>query len=247
MKIVVIGGTGLIGTKVVSLLREAGHEAVPASPRSGVNTLTGQGLAEVMRGAAVVVDVSNSPSFETKAVRAFFETSTQNLLAAERAAGVGHHVALSVVGTDRLPESGYFVAKLAQERLIEQGGIPYSIVRATQFYEFVDTILDAATVGHAVHMPSALIQPMAAAEVARAVADVALAAPLQGLVDWAGPEALPLARLAAQVLRAKGDSRELVVDEEAGYFGTRLEAGSLVPQGAAQRGSLRFEDWRSLQ
>jgi uncharacterized protein YbjT (DUF2867 family) len=243
MKIVVIGGTGLIGSKVVAILREQGHEAMPASPRLGVNTLTGEGLAEALAGASAVVDVSNSPSFEAAAVLAFFETSTRNLLAAEAAAGVGHHVALSIVGIDRSPDNGYFQAKIAQETLIESGPIPYSIVRATQFFEFIDGIADAATTGNDVHMPPVAFQPMAADDVARAVAGVAVSAPLQGRVEIAGPELLRFDDVIRRRLRSRNDARQVIADPHASYFGAVPSEQSLVPLSEAQLGTIRFEDW----
>ena len=243
MKIVIIGGTGLIGSKVVADLGEQGHEAVPASPRLGINTITGEGLAEALAGASVVVDVSNSPSFEDAAVLAFFETSTRNLLAAEAAAGVGHHVALSIVGIDRSPDSGYFAAKLAQERLIEAGPIPYSIVRATQFFEFVDGIADAATTGDEVHMAPVAFQPIAAADVARAVAGVAMNAPLNGRLEIAGPERLRFDGVIRRRLSARNDPRQVIADPQAPYFGAVPSEQSLVPLNGAQLGKIRFEDW----
>jgi uncharacterized protein YbjT (DUF2867 family) len=243
MKIVVIGGTGLIGSKVVTILREQGHEAVAASPRLGVNTLTGEGLAEALAGAAVVVDVSNSPSFEEKAALAFFETSTRNLLAAEAAAGVGHHVALSIVGIDRSPDNGYFKAKLAQEQLIASGPIPYSIVRATQFFEFVDGIADAATTGDEVHMPPVAFQPMAADDVARAVAAVAMGSPLNGREEIAGPECLRFDEVIRRRLMARHDTRQVIADPKAVYFGSVPSELSLVPLNGAKLGTIRYEDW----
>jgi uncharacterized protein YbjT (DUF2867 family) len=243
MKIVVIGGTGLIGSKVVADLREQGHEAVPASPRLGINTLTGEGLAEALAGASVVVDVSNSPSFEETAVLAFFETSTRNLLAAEAAAGVGHHVALSIVGIDRSPDNGYFKAKIAQEKLIASGPIPYSIVRATQFFEYIDGIADAATTGNDVHLAPVAFQPIAADDVARAVAGVAVNAPLNGRVEIAGPERLRFDDVIRRRLRARNDARQVIADPHASYFGAVPSERSLVPLNGAQLGTIRFEDW----
>jgi uncharacterized protein YbjT (DUF2867 family) len=245
MKIVVIGGTGLIGSKLVEKLCEHGHEAVPASPDSGVNTLTGEGLADVLEGAAVVVDVSNSPSFEDDAVLAFFETSTRNLLEAEAAAGVGHHVALSVVGTDRLSESGYFRAKIAQEKLIEGSPIPYSIVHATQFFEFVKSIADAATDGDTVRLAPVLIQPMAAEDVAAAVGRTAVGPPVNGIVEVAGPEQFRLDEFIRRGLQARDDPREVIVDPDARYFGARLDERTLVPGDDAGLAETRFEDWLS--
>lgn len=243
MKIVIIGGTGLIGSKLVGKLREHGHQAVPASPDTGVNTLTGQGLAEALAGAAVVVDVSNSPSFEAAAVLSFFETSTRNLLAAEAAAGVGHHVALSVVGTERLTESGYFRAKIAQESLIRSSSVPYSIVHATQFFEFIKSIADAATVGGTVRLAPVLIQPMAADDVAKAVERVAVGSPLNGTVEVAGPQQFRLDELIREGLRARHDAREVVSDPEARYFGAKLAERTLLPGDGARIGETRFEAW----
>ncbi|NUU19767.1 SDR family oxidoreductase [Cellulomonas humilata] len=243
MKVVVIGGTGLIGSKLVALLSAQGHEAVPASPGTGVNTLTGEGLAEALVGAEVVVDVSNSPSFEPAAVLEFFETSTRNLLAAEAVAGVRHHVALSVVGTERLPDSGYFRAKIAQEKLIESSSVPYSLVHATQFFEFVAGILDAATDGATVRLAHVLIQPMAADDVAAALRDVTLGEPRNGRVEVAGPERFRLDDLGRRVLTARSDPRDVVTDPAATYFGAVLEEDTLVPLGAAVLGSTRLEDW----
>jgi uncharacterized protein YbjT (DUF2867 family) len=243
MKIVVIGGTGLIGSKVVADLRAQGHEAVPASPRLGVNTITGEGLAEALNGASVVVDVSNAPSFEDHAVLAFFQTSTRNLLAAEAAAGVGHHVALSIVGIDRSPDNGYFQAKLAQEQLIASGPIPYSIVRATQFMEFIDGIADAATTGNEVHIAPVAFQPIAAADVARMVAEVAVHPPLNGRVEIAGPERLRFDHVVRRRLRERNDARQVIADPHASYFGTVPSEQSLVPLNGARLGTIRFEDW----
>jgi uncharacterized protein YbjT (DUF2867 family) len=243
VKIVVIGGTGLIGTKVVADLREQGHEAVPASPRLGINTLTGEGLAEALAGASVVVDVSNAPSFEETAVLAFFETSTRNLLAAEADAGVGHHVALSIVGIDRSPDNEYFQAKIAQEKLIASGPIPYSIVRATQFFEFIDGIADAATTGNDVHIAPVACQPMAADDVARAVAGVAVNAPLNGRLEIAGPEQLRFDDVIRQRLRARNDARQVIADPQAPYFGAVPNEQSLIPLNGARLGKIRFEDW----
>jgi uncharacterized protein YbjT (DUF2867 family) len=242
MKIVIIGGSGLIGSKVVTKLREQGHDAVSASLESGVNTLTGEGLARALDGAAVVVDVSNSPSFEDAAVLKFFETSTRNLLAAEAAAGVGHHVALSVVGTDRLSGSGYFRAKLAQERLIKESAIPYSIVRATQFFEFLTRIADAATDGDTVRLAPVLIQPMAADDVAAAVARIAIGPPLNRIVEVAGPEQFRLDALVTRALGAHGDRRAVVSDPRAQYFGVALGERTLLPNDASLADT-GFEDW----
>jgi uncharacterized protein YbjT (DUF2867 family) len=243
MKLVIIGGTGLIGSKLVARLREDGHEAVPASLDTGVNTLTGEGLAKALQGAAVVVDVSNSPSFEDKAVMDFFTTSTRNLLKYAAAAGVKHYVALSVVGTGRIPDSGYLQAKNAQETLIKDAGIPYSIVHATQFFEFVNRIADEATVGTTVRLPSVLIQPMAADDVAKAVSRVAEGAPLNGTVEVAGPEKFRFDELIRQGLRARNDPREVVVDPHARYFGAELAERSLIPEDDARLGEIRLQDW----
>ncbi len=243
MKIVVIGGTGLIGSKVVSKLTKEGHEAVAASPNSGVNTLTGEGLAEVLVGASVVVDVSNSPSFEDTAVMNFFQTSTGNLLAAEAAAGVRHHVALSVVGTERLSESGYMRAKQVQEKLIKESSIPYSIVHATQFFEFAKAIADSFTVDGKVRVPPALIQPIAAEEVSSAVAQVATASPLNATVEIAGPERLRMDEFIRLGLSASNDPREIVDDPNARYFGALLGEKTLVANDDAQLGQIRFKDW----
>jgi len=232
-KVVVIGGTGLIGSKVVARLAEHGHEAIAASPKPGVNTLTGEGLPEVLSGAQVVVDVSNSPSFEDKAVLDFFTTSTGNLLAAEKTAGVGHHVALSVVGTERLSESGYFRAKMTQEKLIRESGIPYSIVHATQFFEFVKSIADSATDGNTVRLSHALIQPIAADAVASAVARTAVGEPINGTIEIAGPEQFGLDELIRKGLSFRGDPREVVADPEARYYGALLEERILLPSADA--------------
>src|SRR5512147_2247364 len=243
MKIVVIGGTGLIGTKTVAILRQRGHEAVAASPNTGVNTITGQGLKEAMAGAQVVIDLANSPSFEDKAVLEFFQTSGRNLHAAEAAAGVRHHVALSIVGTDRTPDNGYFRAKVAQEKLIEASGIPYTIIRSTQFMEFLRGIADSATEGNKVRVSPGLFQPIASDDVAAAVADVALAAPRDGIVEIAGPEPAPFNEWVARYLKAVGDPRQVVRDPEARYFGGRVEERSLVPLGEARLGRIRFDEW----
>jgi uncharacterized protein YbjT (DUF2867 family) len=243
MKIVVIGGTGLIGSKVVTCLKEEDHEAVAASPDSGVNTLTGEGLAEVLEGASVVIDVSNSPSFEDEAVMDFFTTSTTNLLAAEGAAGVRHHVALSVVGTQRLTESGYFRAKIAQERLIEDTTIPYTLVHATQFFEFVKSIADAATDDDTVRLAHVLIQPIAADDVAAAVCEISQRPPADGVIEVAGPEQFRLDELIQQGLMAKGDSRTVVADPMARYFGAELQERTLLPTNAVHLGEIRFSDW----
>lgn len=249
MKIVIIGGTGLIGSKLVARLREHGHEAVPASPASGVNTVTGEGLAEVLAGAAVVIDVSNSPSFEDAAVLKFFETSTANLLAAEAAAGVGHHVALSIVGCDRAPGSGYLRAKVAQEKLIRSSSIPYSIVRSTQFFEFLARIADEATDGKTVRIPPVQFQPIAAEDVAKAVGRVSVSAPVNGIVEIAGPQRLRFDEFIRQSLGARNDPREVIADPHVGYFGTELDEGTLVPGAGADArlGEIRFEEWLSAQ
>ena len=243
MKIVVIGGSGLIGTKLVNKLRESGHEALAASPRSGVNTLTGVGLSEALEGAQVVVDVANAPDWEDNAVLAFFETSGRNLLAAEAAAGVGHHVALSVVGTDRLLASGYFRAKMAQEKLIKASPIPYTIVRATQFYEFVGSIAQLATEGQTVRLPPVLMQPIAADDVAAVMADVALAAPLNGTFELAGPEPIRQDDLVRQFLKATGDARTVITDPKALYYGITVNDQSLTPGDNPRLGTIRFERW----
>ena len=243
MKIVVIGGTGLIGSKVVKKLAEDGHESVPASPDSGVNTVTGEGLDEVARRAQVVVDVSNAPDWDDDAVMEFFQRSSLNLLAAEAAAGVAHHVALSVVGTERLTESGYFRAKIAQEELIRGSSIPYSIVHATQFFEFVKSIADSATDGNAVRLPPALIQPMAAEDVAGAVARVAVGTPLYGTVEVAGPEQFRLDELIRERLKATGDPREVITDPQAAYFGITPGERTLLPGADARIAETRLEDW----
>jgi len=245
MKIVVIGGTGLIGSKVVEKLRAQGHDAVAAAPDTGVNTVTGEGLADVLKNASVVVDVSNSPSFEEKAAMEFFRTSTGNLLANEARAGVRHHVALSVVGTDRLQESPYIRAKFAQEELIKESGIPYSIVHATQFFEFVKQIADDATDGNQVRLPPVFIQPIAAEDVATAVAKVAVGAPLNGMVEVAGPQRFRFDDFVRQGLRARNDPREVVVDPNARYFGAKLSELTLVASDDAHIGEIRFEDWLS--
>jgi uncharacterized protein YbjT (DUF2867 family) len=243
MKIVVIGGTGLIGSKTVAILRQGGHEVIAASPKSGINTITGEGLKDAVAGAQVVIDLANSPSFEDRAVLEFFETSGRNLLAAEAAAGVGHHVALSIVGTDRTPDNGYFRAKIAQEKLIEASGIPYTIIRATQFLEFLGTIAATSADGNLVRLSPGLFQPIAADDVAAIVADVALAAPRSGIVEIAGPERAPLNEIIARYLKAVGDPRKAVSDPEAPYWGGRVEERSLVPLGEARLGSIGFDEW----
>lgn len=243
LKIVVLGGTGLIGSKVVNFLREKGHEAVPASPSLGVNTLTGEGLAEILTGAQVVVDVTNSPSFEDKAVMEFFQTSTRNVLAAEAAAGVGHHVALSIVGIERLPDSGYFRAKVTQEALIRGSQIPFSIVRATQFFEFVAGIAHSSTEGDTVHLPDALFQPIFSEDVAAAVAHAAMCEPLNDSIELGGPEALPMAEVVRQYLTAQGDTRAIVSDAQGRYFGAALSERSLVAEENSLRGTVTFQEW----
>jgi uncharacterized protein YbjT (DUF2867 family) len=243
MKIVVIGGTGLIGSKLVAKLDAHGHDAVPAAPNTGVNTLTGEGLADVLDGAQVVVDVSNAPAWDDDAVMHFFQTSSRNLLAAEAAAGVGHHVALSVVGTDRLSESGYFRAKISQEKLIEAASIPYSIVHATQFFEFLNSIADAATDANTVRLPPALIQPMAADDVASAIAQVAVGPPLNDIVESAGPEQFRLGELIRGALKARNDPREVITDPHARYFGITPSERTLLPGDDARLGTTRYEDW----
>jgi uncharacterized protein YbjT (DUF2867 family) len=243
MKIVVIGGTGLIGSKLVNKLREQGHEAVAAAPNTGVNTLTGEGLAEVLKGASVVVDVSNSPDWEDNAVLKFFETSTRNLLTHEAAAAVGHHVALSVVGTERMLEGGYFRAKIAQENLIKASSIPYSIVRATQFYEFFKGIADFSTDGNKVRLPHVLFQPMAADDVASGVGRVAVGPPVNGIVEIGGPELSHLDDFIRRGLAARKDPREVVIDPQAGYYGIKVQERTLIPGDDARLGTIRFEDW----
>ncbi len=242
MKIVVIGGTGLIGSKVVEKLKQKGHEAIAAAPNTGVNTITGEGLKEAMAGAQVVIDLANSPSFEDKAVLEFFETSGRNLLAAEAAAGVRHHVALSIVGTDR-SDNGYFRAKVAQERLIKTSGIPYTIIRSTQFLEFLGGIAASSADGNIVRISPGLFQPIAADDVAAIVADVALAAPRNGIVEIAGPERAPFNEIVARYLKAVGDPRRVESDPEARYFGGRVEERSLVPLGEARLGRIGFDEW----
>ena len=241
MKIVIIGGTGLIGSKVVQKLREHGHEAVPASPDTGVNTLTGEGLAEALKGADVVIDVSNSPSFEDAAVLKFFQTSTSNILAAEKKAGVRHHVALSVVGTERLSESGYIRAKQAQEKLIRESGIPYSIVHATQFFEFVPRIADDLTVGTEVRVPPVLFQPMAAEDVAKTVGKVSVGTPLNGMIEVGGPEQFRFDEIIRRALAARKDPRAVIADPKARYFGATLSERSLVPDEGARVGEVTLE------
>ncbi|WP_422650109.1 SDR family oxidoreductase [Cupriavidus sp. H18C1] len=243
MKIVVIGGTGLIGKKVVARLSAQGHEVIAAAPQTGVNALTGEGLAQALAGAKVVVDLANSPSFEDAAVLHFFETSGRNLAAAEKEAGVAHHVALSVVGTDKLGQSGYFRAKIAQEALIRQSGVPFTIVRSTQFMEFLGGIVQSAAQGDAIRLSSALIQPISSDDVAQAVAERALAAPANGIVEIAGPEQFKMSDLVQRYLKAIGDARTVQVDPAARYFGAELQTGTLVPEGQAHLGRVSFEDW----
>ena len=249
MKIVVIGGTGLIGSKLVSRLRQKGHEVVAASPDTGVNTITGEGLAEALAGAQVVVDLANSPSFEDRAVLEFFQTAGRNLLAAEAAAGVGHHIALSVVGSDRLPESGYLRAKMAQESLIKASGIPYTIVRSTQFFEFVRGIAQSSTVGQTVHLSPAKLQPIVSDDVADVMLDVTLGAPVNGTIEIAGPERIGLDEMVGRFLLATKDPREVVTDVHARYFGTELNDQSLTPGDNPRIAPTRYDDWlsRSVQ
>lgn len=242
-KIVILGGSGLIGSKLLKLLRQLGYDVLPASPSLGVNAVTGEGLAKALAGAQVVVDVANSPSFEDKAVLEFFEKSGRNLLAAEAAAGVAHHVALSVVGTDRLLAAGYFRAKMAQENLITAAKIPYTIVRATQFFEFVEAIANGATEGQTVRLPPALMQPIVSDDVAAALAKVVLEPPVNGIIEVAGPEPIRQDELVRLFLRSTGDKRTVVTDPKARYFGTEVDDRSLVPEGKPRLGATRFEDW----
>lgn len=243
MKIVVIGGTGLIGSKLVNKLHQQGHEAVAAAPQTGVNSITGEGVAQALKNASVVVDVSNAPDWEDAAVLKFFETSTRNLISQEAAAGVGHHVALSVVGTERMLESGYFRAKIAQENLIKASSIPYSIVRATQFYEFFKGIADFSTQDNQVRLPHVLFQPMAADDVASAVARVAIGPPVNDIVEIGGPETFRLDEFIRRGLAARKDPREVVADRRARYYGIEVKERTLVPEDHAKLGSIRFEDW----
>src|SRR5262245_18640819 len=249
MKIVVIGGTGLIGSKAVNILRQRGHEVVAASPSSGVNTLTGEGLAEALKGAQVVIDVANSPSFEDKPALEFFETSGRNLLGAEKSAGVKHHVALSVVGTDRLTGSGpgslsgYFRAKLAQENLIKASGTPFTIIHATQFFEFAKNIAQSGTDSSTVRLSSVLMQPMAADDVAAAVAEAALGQPVNGMIEVAGPDQIRQDELVRQYLTATGDTRKVITDANAGYYGIAVNDESLVPGDGARLGKIHYKDW----
>jgi uncharacterized protein YbjT (DUF2867 family) len=243
MKIVVIGGTGLIGSKTVAILRQRGHEAVAASPNTGVNTITGAGLKEALAGTQVVIDLANSPSFEDKAVLEFFQTSGRNLHAAEAAAGIKHHVALSIVGTDRTPDNGYFRAKVAQEKLIENSKIPYTIIRSTQFIDFIGRIADSSMDGKVARVSPGLFQPIASDDVAAAVADVALAAPRNGIVEIAGPDRAPFNEIVARYLKGVGDPRQVVRDPEARYYGGRVEERSLVPVGEARLGRIGLDEW----
>ena len=243
MKIIVIGGTGLIGSKAVAILRQGGHEVLAASPNSGVNTITGEGVKEAVAGAQVVIDLANSPSFEDEAVLEFFETSGRNLLPAETAAGVRHHVALSIVGTDRMPDNGYFRAKVAQEKLIEASGIPFTIIRSTQFMEFLRGIAAESKDRNVVRLSPGLFQPIAADDVAAIVAEVAVAAPRNGIVEIAGPERAPFNEIVARYLKAIGDARQVVSDPEARYWGGRVEERSLVPLGEARLGHIGLDEW----
>jgi len=243
VKIVIVGGTGLIGSKTVPILRERGYEVVAASPKNGVNTITGEGVKEALAGAQVMIDLANSPSFEDKAVLEFFETSGRNLLPAEASAGVRHHVALSIVGIDRSPDNGYFRAKVAQEKLIETSGMPYTIIRSTQFLEFLGGIAASSADGNMVRLSPGLFQPIAADDVAAIVADVALAAPRNGIVEIAGPQRAPFNEIVARYLKAVGDPREVVRDPEARYFGGRVEERSLVPLGEARLGRITLDEW----
>ena len=243
MKIVVVGGTGLIGAKVVNNLHKQGHEVLVASRSSGIDVLTGKGLAEALKGAQVVVDSSNAPSWEATAVMRFFQTSTRNLLDSEAVAGVGHHVAVSVVGAERMPGSAYMPAKVAQESAIQAGPIPYTIVRATQFFEFVGAIADSGMVDGAVRLPPVQFQPIAAEDVASAVARIAVAAPLNATVEVAGPERKPLEQFIRQLFAARKDTRQVIVDPNALYYAAKVDDRSLVPGGQAQLGKIRFEDW----
>jgi uncharacterized protein YbjT (DUF2867 family) len=245
MKIVVIGGSGLIGKKLIPLLKERGHEAVSASPSSGVNTLTGEGLAETLADAQVVVDVSNSPSWADDAVMEFFDKSTRNLLAAEAAAGVGHHIALSVVGADRMTDSGYMRAKVNQEKVIEAGGLPYSIIRATQFFEFLGGIADSGAEGDTVRLSTAPMQPLAADDVAAALADIAVGAPLNATVELAGPERMSIAEFVGRFMAASGDKRTVVADPKAPYYGAAMDERGIAPGANSRLGPTRFEDWFS--
>jgi uncharacterized protein YbjT (DUF2867 family) len=243
MKIVIIGGTGLIGSKTTERLRKQGHEVIAAAPNTGVNTITGEGVKEALAGAEVVIDLANSPSFEDKAAMEFFEISGRNLLAADKAAGVRHHIALSVVGTERLQDAGYFRAKLAQEKLIKASGIPYTIVHSTQFMEFLPAIAKSGAAGEAVHLSPAYVQPIASDDVADAMAAVALAAPINGTIEISGPERVRMSELVARYLKASGDPRKVVTDPEALYFGARLNDNSLVSNNDPRLGHITFEQW----
>lgn len=248
MKIVVVGGTGLIGSKLTKKLRDLGHEVVAASPSKGINTITGEGLAEALKGANIVVDVANSPSFEDKAVLEFFETSGRNLMAAEKAAGVSHHIALSVVGTDLLPANGYFRAKNAQEKLITSSNVPYTIVRATQFFEFLGSIAQSSTVGQTVHLPLAYLQPIASDDVAEALFQVVLEKPINGIIEIAGPERFQLSEIVEQYLKSTNDPRKVIADERGRYYGSELPANTLVPSKKNPRlGSINFKNWLKSQ
>ncbi|HET6998233.1 MAG TPA: SDR family oxidoreductase [Solirubrobacterales bacterium] len=243
MKIVVIGGTGLLGSKIVAKLQEDGHEALAASPKSGVDTITGEGLPEALAGAAVVLDAANAPAWEDAAVLDFFQTSSRNLTAAATSAGVGHYVAMSVVGADRLPESGYLRAKLAQEEAVKSAALPFTILRATQFFEFLGRIADSSATGSTVQLPSALFQPAAVAELAAAAADVAAGEPASGIVEVAGPEPLRMDEAVARFLSADGDARTVITDDHAPYFGTELDTESLIPNENSRLTSTRLDDW----
>ncbi|QPF86096.1 SDR family oxidoreductase [Bradyrhizobium genosp. L] len=247
MKIVIIGGTGLIGSKTAARLRKQGHDVMAAAPSTGVNTITGEGLAEALKGAEVVIDLANAPSFEDKAVLEFFQTSGRNLVAAEKAAGVKHHVALSIIGTDRLPESGYLRAKVAQEQIIRDSGIPYTILRSTQFFEFLGGIAQGGTVGNTARLSTGYLQPIASDDVADFVTDAAVAAPVNGIIEISGPERLRLCDFAARYLKAIGDTRTVIADPEAQYFGTRLQDGSLVSDGNPRIGRIGFDQWFATQ
>jgi uncharacterized protein YbjT (DUF2867 family) len=243
MKIVIIGGTGLIGSKTADRLRKQGHEVIAAAPNTGVNTITGEGLAEALTGASVVIDLANSPSFEDKAVLEFFETSGRNLAAAEKTAGVKHHIALSIIGVDRLPGSGYMRAKGAQERIIRESGLPYTIIHSTQFMEFLSGIAQSGTVGDTTRLSTGFMQPIASDDVADFVTDAALAAPVNGIIEISGPERARLCDFVARYLKAMGDTRKVVADPEAHYFGTKLEDGSLVSDNNPRIGRITFEQW----
>jgi len=247
MKVVVIGGTGALGSQIVAKLQQDGHETLAASPESGVNTITGEGLAEALTGADAVVDAANAPAWDDEAVMEFFQTASRNLTAAAKDAGVGHYVAMSIVGADRLPDSGYLRAKVAQEEIVENGGVPFTIVRATQFFEFVGRIADSGSNGSTVRLPSALFQPVAVAELGAAVAAVAEDEPANGVVEVGGPEPLPMNETVARFLSAKGDEREVVGDAHAQYFGTELNTESLVPDENARLTPTRFADWLERQ